>query len=454
WLETWAGQSDGRAPITFDLIGNSGQIFNVLAQEMPDEGFVISFTDVTAEHQAAEALRELNRTLEQRVEERTEELGLALGEAERANESKNRFVAAASHDLLQPLSAAKLYLATLQDRDVDHGTLAISEKAASALRSAEDIIEALLDISKLDAGRATFDVRPFCLGATLGSIASEMAPLARQKGLDLRVVPSSLTIVSDPVFFRRILQNLVVNAIRYTDRGRVVVGVRRRASGRICLEVHDTGRGIRDEDQSRIFQEFARVDRANSGAEGIGLGLAIVERACASLGHQLRLRSTFGHGSCFSVGVTPSDCIAAEVIPVKEPEDALDLLRGQMLLLVENDPDLAQAMTLQFEGHGAHVLHCVSGEDALDLLEEIEIVPDAMLLDHQLGVGMTGLALYRRIRADYGAVPGIIISANRSAELVETCAALGVPFLRKPFEIKEFRKALVQTHGSGIAPRA
>ncbi|MEM7521517.1 MAG: PAS-domain containing protein [Pseudomonadota bacterium] len=445
WLQSWSEQEDGRDPISFELIGNQGQIFNVFAQEMPDEGFVISFTDITAERNASEAMRNLNRTLEHRVAERTEELGLALNEAERANESKNRFVAAASHDLLQPLSAAKLYMATIQDMDVDGEAIEVSQKATNALRNAEDIIEALLDISKLDAGKATFDVRSFALGPMLGSIVSEMMPAAARKGLRLRFVPTSLTVTSDPVFFRRILQNLIGNAIRYTDQGHVLIGVRRRPGGRACIEVHDTGRGIRREDQERIFQEFARVEASRSGSEGIGLGLAIVERACASLGHGLSLRSNFGSGSCFSVGVEHAGALPEPAARDPQSTDPLEVLRGLVVLLVENDPDLAQAMTLKCEGWGAHVLQCNNGEAAQKLLAEIELVPDVMLLDYQLGAGgITGLDLCAALRRSYGAIPALVISANRGAELQDKCRALDVPLLNKPLDTEKLRGVLAR----------
>lgn len=442
WLETWSLNTEGRAPITFELNDDGEQIFNVFAQEMPDEGFVISFTDVTNERRSAEALRELNRTLEQRVAERTEELGAALDTAKRANETKTRFVAAASHDLLQPLSAAKLYLASLQDLELDGAARGISEKAESALTSVEGIIEALLDISKLDAGNTVFDIQPFALGPVLTSLSSEMAPAAAAKGLRLSIIPSSVSVVSDPVFFRRILQNLITNAIRYTDHGRIVVGVRRRRDGTVRIEVHDTGRGIKEEDHERIFQEFARLEPSHSGANGLGLGLAIVERACASLGHQLDLASTFGTGSCFSV--------TADVHRGRAPPDeahtqesgAFDVLAGKMLLLVENDEPLAHAMALKFEGWGAHVIHAQSAETALDLLAEIDLVPDLMLLDFQLSAGLNGLDLCRVLRGRYGVVPTLMISANRSPELRLGCELLGVPLLTKPLDPAALREAL------------
>lgn len=441
WLLKWSEDVANRDPITFELTGPEDQIFSVFAQAMPDQGFVISFDDVTQERRAAEALRDLNRTLEQRVAARTEELGAALEAAERANESKNRFVAAASHDLLQPLSAAKLYLTSLQELNIAPEATGISAKAESALKSAEEIIEALLDISKLDAGRAAFDAQPLPLTSVLASLSNEMSPAAAAKGLTLTMVPSSLSIVSDPMFFRRILQNLISNAIRYTESGRVLVGVRRRGS-RARIEIHDTGCGIKPEDQARIFKEFARLDTSGGGANGLGLGLAIVDRACASLGHDLALASDIGKGSCFSVEVELHQGGAGHPQQITPAVDALEALKGRMILLVENDEPFANAMTLKLEGWGAHVLHTPSGEEALDLVDEIEIVPDALILDYQLGNGIDGLGLCQTLRDRYGPIPAFVVSANRSETLVEDCQRRGLTLLRKPVDAAALREAL------------
>ena len=441
WLLKWSESNSDREPITFELTGPNDQIFSVFAQEMPDQGFVISFDDVTRERKAAEELRDLNRTLEHRVAERTEELGAALEEAERANESKNRFVAAASHDLLQPLSAAKLYLTSLQEMKIAPEATGISAKAESALESAEEIIEALLDISKLDAGRAAFDLQPLPLAPVLASLANEMSPAASAKGLTLNVVPSSLSVVSDPMFFRRILQNLISNAIRYTEDGRVLVGIRRRGD-RARIEVHDTGCGIRPEDQKRIFQEFARLEPSQSGANGLGLGLAIVERACASMGHRLDLASTPGQGSCFAVEVKLHQGGKGYAQQAEPQLDALDGLKGKMLLLVENDEAFAHALTLKLEGWGAHVLHTLTGEEATDLLAEIDIVPDALILDYQLGSGIDGVSLYASLKRLHGPIPAFLISANRSDHLLTECAEHGLTLLRKPVEAPALREAL------------
>jgi CheY-like chemotaxis protein/anti-sigma regulatory factor (Ser/Thr protein kinase) len=354
--------------------------------------------------------------------------------AERANASKSRFVAAASHDLLQPLSAAKLYVSSLADR-LDQGEdRAVLHKAESALTSAEQIIDALLDISKLDGDGLHFDIRAVALQEILRPLRDEMAVLAERKGLRLRVVDSALMVQSDASYLRRIVQNLLANAIRYTESGGVLVGVRRRgASARI--EVWDSGPGIAEEDQNAIFEEFRRLDTKASRNEGLGLGLAIVERACARLGHPLGLRSEVGRGSCFMVDLPIAGRAATTVAPHPRSARPTGLSQaGLIVLLVENDPQLSRAVTVMLESWDISVLPAEGAAAALALLEDLQIAPDALLLDHQLGAGPTGLALYAQLSARMGALPCAILSADRSATLRQACAAQGLTFLPKPLD--------------------
>ena len=432
-LERWANQSAGRSAISFEVTRNGEQTFSIFGQEMPDRGFVISFTDVTAERAAVRALAEMNELLERKVADRTQELGIALAEAERANASKSRFVAAASHDLLQPLSAAKLFISTMSDRIVEPELRGVAGKAEAALASVEQIIEALLDISKLDSRSAVFDVQNVRISGILDSLRDELTPVAEDKGIDLRIVGCGLVLRSDPGYLRRIVQNLVTNAIRYTDRGKVLVGVRRR-NGIARVEVHDTGRGIAPDDQAAIFQEFKRIDVSQSNA-GLGLGLAIVERACKSLNHPLTLVSEPGRGSCFAFEV-PMHRGGTVTVPLTQPASGFRAVipDGLVVFLVENDPKLADAMTLLIEGWGAHVIHAETGEDALALLAEIELTPDALLLDYQLGEGMSGLELHNAICARYGDVPARLISADRGTDLRLSCERRGIELMSKPID--------------------
>jgi len=432
-LVRWANHNEGRSPIAFEVMRNGRQTFSVFGQEMPDRGFVMSFTDVTAERASARSLAEMNEMLEQRVQDRTNELGIALSEAERANASKSRFVAAASHDLLQPLSAAKLFVSAVSDQLNQPELVHVIDKAETALTSVEKIIEALLDISKLDSARPSFDIQPVSLNAILEPLKDELTPVARNKGIDLQVVTCGLTVRSDPGYLRRITQNLISNAIRYTESGRVLVGVRRQGDT-ARMEIWDTGRGIADADQKTIFQEFKRLDAASS-ASGLGLGLAIVERACKSLKHPLNLCSIPGKGSRFSVDlkILGKEKPFFEATKIIEGSKGQSMV-GQIILLVENDVDLANAMVLMMEGWGAHVIHAANGEEALSILEDIDLVPDALLLDCQLGKGVPGPDLHQIITRSYGHIPTRMISADRSAALALQCDQMGLTLMSKPID--------------------
>ncbi|APZ54720.1 PAS-domain containing protein [Salipiger abyssi] len=430
----WAAEDGLRGPISFELTRDTNVVLQVFRRGMPDGGFLFSCTDVTAEREAARRLTEVNEMLEQRVMERTLELEDALSAAERANASKSRFVAAASHDLLQPLSAAKLFVSSLADRCGNAADRAVLDKTESALTSAEQLIDALLDISKLESDGLNFDIRPVALREIFAPLRDEMEVLAARKGLSLRMIDSGLTVETDPAYMRRVVQNLVANAIRYTEAGRVVVGVRRQA-GTARIEVWDTGPGIAEEDQSAIFEEFRRLDTRASSNDGLGLGLAIVERACARLGHPLGLWSEPGRGSCFMVSL-PVVGAAAPARPVSlGPARPVGLAQaGLIALLVENEPQLRRAITVLMESWGVSVIEAEDAESALDLLADLELTPDALLLDYQLGPGMTGTELFREITGRMGRLPCAIVSADRSEALREACAALEIELLSKPVD--------------------
>lgn len=445
-LAAWVAAGPGRLPLAF-AVQRSGIYLDAFAQEMPDGGFVMSFTDATIEREAIEALSRANETLEARVMERTLELEDALAHAERANAARTRFVAAASHDLLQPLSAAKLFISSVDG--VDQRTEEVLKKAQNALDSVEGILGALLDISKLESGRAAVSVVPVRLGDLLRQLADEFAPMAAAKGLGLSVRPSGVTVTSDPAYLRRILQNLIGNAIRYTVQGRVLVGARRRR-GQVRLEVWDTGPGIPEAEQDNIFKEFHRLNARASASEGMGLGLAIVERACALLGHPLGLRSEVGRGTCFMVQVPLADPSAAVAEATRAaPRPAPAAAPGSRIgFLVENDGDLRRAMTLLLEKWGISVLDAASGEEALDLIDELGILPDFFLVDQQLGDGMTGLDFIEALRARHGAVPSRIVTANRSAEVKAACLRAGVDVIYKPIDARDLGAFLGGVQGS------
>jgi len=438
-VEDWANGVNRPGPLSFEIEHRTSRTLAVFMQEMPDNGFVISFTDVTAERAAIRAISEANETLERRVMERTLDLEDALSEAERANASKSRFVAAASHDLLQPLSAAKLYIASLDADFLDPQPRAIVSKATNALQSVENILAALLDISKLDSGQANVLVSTVSLDMLLNQLFDELGPTATAKGLDFRVVRTGVQVSSDATYLRRILQNLMSNAIRYTEQGRVLVGARAIPNA-VRIEVWDTGPGIAEDEQDLIFGEFQRLNATASAADGMGLGLAIVERACALLKHPLQLRSNVGKGTVFSVELplaqkdlaTPSQSSA-------RPGRMHNRLQYMIVLLIENDTELRNALTLTMEKWGVDVLPCASEAEAHAMLTDIGVAPDVIVADYQLDDEKLGLDAIHSVTTAFGGIPACVISANRSAALEKSCASLQLRLFHKPIDPEELR---------------
>lgn len=437
-LGRWMRSAASQPPIAFEVRQRGHTFLKVFGRQIPSWGIVMSFTDVTAERRANNALRDLNEQLERRVEERTKALGEALHDAERATASKSRFVAAASHDLMQPLSSAKLFISFVADAVDDAQVQDVICKAETSLAHLEEIIEALMDISKLDGDNVVMDRRPVPLQQVFGILRDQFAPQAEAKGLELTVVPADLLVESDPGYLRRILENLLSNAVRYTDSGKVLMGVRRRG-GTARIEVWDTGRGLSEDDRRIVFEEFRKLDSYSGPAKGLGLGLAIVERACASLNHPLDLWSEPGRGSCFSVSVPILDAhwqseigmITDGLVP--EPPGC----QGIIVLLVENDRQLRRALSMQIESWGGLVVPAESAEDAINLMDEAGIVPDALLLDYHLDETATGIDLYHWITRTHGAHPCRIITADRSRNLRRYCADVGLEIITKPIDRKK-----------------
>ena len=288
-----------------------GRVIELRLDPLPGGGFVATCNDVTARVRTAEALRESDRqlrqsteTLEQRVVERTAELEASRAEAEAANLGKTRFIAAASHDLLQPLHAARLFTAAMIDRDPGND---LGGKIDASLGAVESLLDALLDISKLDAGAFKPEKRPFALQPLFESLATAFAPVAARRGVELVVVPTRAFVSTDPAFLRRILQNLLSNALRYGKAegrpARVLLGCRR-VGEELRIEVKDNGPGIAVDKQAVIFDEFVRLqaeDDAPREERGLGLGLAIVDRIARMLDLTVELASAPGQGSTFSV---------------------------------------------------------------------------------------------------------------------------------------------------------
>ena len=443
----WVAIGANRPPLMLNLSTRDGVFLHVFGQEMPDGGFVISFSDVTIERTAATRLRAANEGLEQRVAERTLALKDALEVAERANASKTRFVAAASHDLLQPLSAAKLFLAAAENATESGDQAVTIRQARSALDSVEVILGALLDISRLDSGIVSVSLSTFPLRRVLDTLGQEFRQIALQKGLDLRIVPTTVTVRSDASYLRRIVQNLLANAVRYTREGKVLLGVRR-VGGAARIEVWDTGPGIPESARKSIFHEFHRLDPPERADDGMGLGLTIAERACALLGHRLDLVSVPGRGTGFRVEVPQVG--ETRVLPddgVRALEASPGQLTGLVALIIGKDHPLRLAIYALLESWDVGVLDVPGADEALSLLDNIGISPDVILADCHLAGRDDGIQAIAAIRERYGPIPACLVTADHGAAPPGRFEKHDILVLQEPIEPARLRAILV-----GIVP--
>ncbi len=420
---------------------NSGRVVEIRTDDIPDGGLVATFTDVT-ETVVTE------RALEARVNERTrelthlnQELARAKAEADSASYSKTRFLAAASHDILQPLNAARLYVASLAERTHSALNTELVANVDASLQSVEEIFSVLLDISRLDAGAFAPEVTTFKLGDVLRQLEVEFLPLSREKKVDLRIVGCEIWVRSDRRLLRRLLQNLLSNAIKYTPQGSVLMGVRRRQGQRVRIEVWDTGLGIPAASQRVIFKEFQRLDSGARVARGLGLGLSIVERVARILDHPLTLKSAPGKGSVFSVEV-PMTAPEETVADVRRTVPA-SLLSGTRVLCIDNEPAILDGMKHLLGGWGCKVMAAATLGDALTALE-LEGAPDMIIADYHLDGG-DGLSAIQELRSRIaGDVPGILITADRGQNVRAGAKAQGLEVLHKPLRPAALRALLAQ----------
>lgn len=403
---------------------SDGRIIEIRGNPMPGGGFVATFTDVTEFRTTAEELRRINETLEQRVVDRTKELEGAKLDAETASEAKTRFLAAVSHDLVQPLNAAQLLTHSVGTRLGDHPSRQALTQISGALSATEGLIESLLDISRLDAGGLQPRITRFPLSEVFDQLDGEFRLLAAERKLTLRTIPTSVWVETDPQLLRRILQNFLSNAVRYTEAGRIVMGVRRKGD-RVLIGVWDTGPGITVEDRAVIFEEFRRLE-SDHGSPGLGLGLAIAERMARLLDHPLRLESKAGGPTLFGVTVPR----AAPRPRAVADSDADDIVQRGHILVVDNDASMRESLAALISGWGFEVRLASDLEGARSLVNSTEI--DLLILDYHLNQGLTGLDLYRSLSDEGHAIPAIMISADHASEVRQAAQAAHCQFLHKP----------------------
>ena len=426
----------------------------VRSARLPDGGIVTTYTDVTQTVQTEEALEAANELLEQRVGERTAELQRLNAElaraktvAEEANLSKTRFLAAASHDILQPLNAARLYASSLAEAAAQAGRAERADLARNvdiSLEAVEEILGALLDISRLDAGATRPEVADVPVADLMRMLEIEFAPIARAKGLELRFVPSTLAIRTDRRLMRRLLQNLVSNALKYTLKGRVLVGCRR-AGAEVRIEVWDTGLGIPTDRQRAVFEEFQRLDQGARVARGLGLGLSIVERLGRVLGHPVGLNSRPGEGSVFSVAAPRGTAAPTHVSDDSAPATALagEPLGGLKVLAIDNEQRVLEGMRALMNHWGCSVATAHGLAEAREALATFG-APDVVIADYHLDEG-DGIETIRALRDDLGrSVPAILATADRSPEVRDRAAGADVVILNKPLKHAPLRAQLTR----------
>ena len=405
-----------------------GTIVEIRGNPMPGGGFVATFTDVTAFRQAEDALKASNETLELRVDERTRALVDATAQAQRANEAKSRFLAAVSHDLMQPLHAAQLFAHTLAERGSDGET---ARHLHGALSATEGLLAGLLDMARLEAGRLQAQPRDFPLADVFDPLAAEFGAMAGDKGIRLDVVNTRRWVHSDPQLLRRVLQNFLSNALRYAERGRVVMGVRRKGEY-LQVQVWDNGPGVAQGEQASIFEEFRRGSAA--GGQGLGLGLSIAQRMAALLGHRIGLRSWPARGSVFELAVPLARASSRPAVVSAQPRP----LPGGRALLLDNEPAALSALSVLLSGWGWQV-HAAR---TLEQARSAPWVPDLHIFDYHLDAGRTGLDVLHELGEGARGVPTVILTADRDGELRQRLHERGIGVLYKPLKPLALRQLL------------
>ncbi|AIW12799.1 hybrid sensor histidine kinase/response regulator [Vibrio tubiashii] len=430
---------------TSSRVRPDGRVIEVQGNPMPGGGFVMSFTDITVFRDAEQALKDANETLEERVQERTQELEQlnkklvsATQRSEHESQSKSRFLAAVSHDLMQPLNAARLFASSLSEVAKEPETKQLSHHIESALGAAEDLIGDLLDISRLESGKLDINVHGFAINDVLSNLNAEFSALAKQQGIEFTMIPSQLLVQSDPKLLRRVVQNFLTNAFRYSPKGKVVLGVRRLGS-QARIDVWDNGMGIDEDKQQEIFEEFNRGTQVRSD-QGLGLGLAISKGIAHVLGHQITMRSWPGKGSVFSITLARSE---KALEPVKAvPASSTSDLSHLKVLCVDNETDILVGMETLLGRWGCDVRTAVDLVNCLQAIEETW-VPDVILSDYRLDNGRTGLEVLQQCRLRLGdSFIGVIISADRTDDMLDGIKSNGFSFIPKPVKPLKLRAVL------------
>jgi signal transduction histidine kinase len=366
--------------------------------------------------------------------------------AEEANQAKSRFLAAASHDLRQPLHALGLFVAALNDRIRRPTVRGLMDNINRCVAALETLFNALLDLSRLDAGIVSPEMRHVPLAPLLERLAAEYAPQARAKGLAWQAPVRALVVRTDALLLERILRNLLSNAIRYTPRGGVRLDCTREGAD-VCITVSDTGIGIAPEHQQAVFREFVQLHNPERDrSKGLGLGLAIVERLVRLLGARLELRSTPGVGTIFRLWLPAGDPSATDVTEDTDGLLAVAKEPTRRVLVIDDELEVRQAMMALLVGWGYTVIPTASADEALDALDQ---APDVIVADYRLREGHTGIEAIHHIRQRFGtSIPALLVTGDTSTDHLREVQEGGLAFLHKPVPPARLR-AFLRTAGAG-----
>ena len=445
------------APLAIEYTRPGGSSLEIRRNPMPSGGFVTTYTDVTESRKAAEDLRESKVNLERRVKGRTaelmalndqlrkeidertiveEQLKLAKTEAEEANISKTKFLAAASHDLLQPLNAARLFTSALTDRKPSGKDGELAEGINGALRGVESMLNALLDISKLDAGAVPIETTDFPLSSLLSRIVSEHTPIAAEAGLTFRTVPCKAIVRTDRKLLGRIVRNLISNAIRYTPKGKILVGCRKRKDA-IRLEVWDTGIGISEDLREEIFEEFRQLGgETRDGDKGVGLGLAIVKRIAQIQNHLVGVQSIPGKGSVFYIDLPKGEMEANTTEASRSLGSVENKIPGTRVLVIDNEQTILDGMDSLLKGWECTVETGLSITD----VDASMVSPDLIIIDYHLDDAQNGIDGIAALRKKLGsAILGIVITADRTEGIKAAVEKAGLYIMNKPVRPAKLR---------------
>lgn len=423
------------SPHIFQRVLETGQVLELRGRPLPAGGYVTTYSDISAYKHVEGELREMNENLEQRVAERTRE-------AEQAQESRTRFLTAVSHDVLQPINAARLFASALRASDQAAEQKHLAERVDTSLRAAEELLDGLLDVSRLDAGALRPDVTVFDAGILMRQLVEQYAPMAQGRGLELRLHARSHYVRSDQRLLRRVLQNFLANALRYTRQGRILLTARQRGDS-IVFQVWDTGPGIPSHHLRQIYEEFHRYEQPfDWDGRGLGLGLSICQRISLLLGHALDARSIVGRGSMFSIAVprvaAPAPDAAHPARPAGQAPDASNVA-GLKVLCVDNDPDILEGMRALLQRWQIDIDCATTVDEALAAMAH---APDVLLVDYHLHDRLDGLDTLDALRALRPGVRGALLTADGSDTLKQLARTRGYHVLTKPVKPASLRAYL------------